>query len=194
MTHARVLPLLRATLAGGIAVILLTVAGCKGRRTAAVPATAAEPIMPDSADQVIFGLNGVLTDAGVSKGILLADTAYIYEDGTRLELRQVHVTFHTAQGEKEGVLTSTAGTYNARLSRLEARGSVVVLAEDGRRLDTEQLVFDQARNQIFSDSAFVLNQPPRQISGIGFESDPNLTVFKVLRNAKGVAPVNIPGQ
>ena len=53
-------------------------------------------------------------------------------------------------------------------------------------------MYDQQRNQIFSDSAFVLNQPPRQISGIGFESDPQLSLFKVLRGFKGVAPLQVP--
>jgi LPS export ABC transporter protein LptC len=159
-----------------------------------VPTRAATAVLPDSAENVIHGGRVVLTDRGVSSGELLADTVYVYEGGMRLELRQVHATFFTTQGKKDGVLTSRQGTYNQRLSRLEARGSVVVVAEDGRRLDTEQLVYDQQRNQIFSDSAFVLNQPPRQISGVGFESDPQLSLFKVLRGFKGVAPLQVPGR
>jgi LPS export ABC transporter protein LptC len=125
---------------------------------------------------------------------LLADTVFVYEGGTRLELRQVHATFYTSQGKKDGVLTSRQGTFNQRLARLEARGNVILLAEDGRRLDTEQLVYDQQRNQIFSDSAFTLHQPPRQISGIGFESDPQLSLFKVFRGFKGVAPLRMPSR
>jgi LPS export ABC transporter protein LptC len=173
---------------------LLTAAECPRKQHVTVPSGAQAAVIPDSSDQVIFGGRVVLNDKGVLGGILLADTVMTYEAVNRLELRQLHVTFFTPQGRKDGVLTSRAGTYNARLARLEARGNVIVLAEDGRRLDTEQLVFDQARNQIFSDSAFVLNRPPQQISGIGFESDPKLSVFKVLRGFKGVAPVKLPPQ
>jgi LPS export ABC transporter protein LptC len=178
----------------GATLLLLGMLGakCPRKPDAAVPARAATAVLPDSAENVIHGGRVVLTDRGVSSGELLADTVYVYEGGMRLELRQVHVTFFTTQGKKDGVLTSRQGTFNQRLSRLEARGNVIVLAEDGRRLDTEQLVYDQQRNQIFSDSAFVLNQPPRQISGIGFESDPKLSTFKVLRGFKGVAPLQVP--
>lgn len=173
---------------------VLVAAQCPRKQQVAVPAGAKAALMPDSSDQVIHGGRVVLTDKGVMGGLLLADTVMSYEQGNRLEMKQVHVTFFTKQGKKDGVLTSREGTYNARLSRLEARGNVIVLAEDGRRLDTEQLVFDQMRNQIFSDSAFVLNRPPQQISGIGFESDPKLSVFKVLRGFKGIAPVKLPNQ
>ena len=178
----------------GVLLLFLIASGaqCPRKPASAVPTRAEAAILPDSAENVIYGGRVVLTDRGVSSGELLADTVYVYEGGMRLELRQVHATFFTKQGQKDGVLTSRQGTYNQRLSRLEARGNVIVLAEDGRRLDTEQLVYDQQRNQIFSDSAFVLNQPPRQISGIGFESDPQLSLFKVLRGFKGVAPLQVP--
>lgn len=174
-------------------VVLVAVAArCPGAAKPRKPARAAKPVIPDSADQLIFGLRTILQDRGVNRGVLLADSALVYEEGTRLELRRVNVTFFTGAGVKDGVLTSREGTYNARLSRLDARGDVVVLREDGKRLTSPQLVYDQARNQVFSDSAFVLTQPRRQISGIGFESDPRLTNFRCMRNCKGVAPVKVP--
>lgn len=175
---------------GAISVLLLGGAACPKK-----PATtkrAQGSAMPDSADQMGFGVRHVLTNRGVSNGELLADTAYMYEDGTRLEMRRVNMTFYTAQGVKDGVLTSKTGTYNSRLQRLEARGDVVVIREDGKRFTSQQLVFDQVRNQFFSDSAFVLNEPKRELSGIGFESDPKLNNFKCLKSCKGIAPVQVP--
>lgn len=148
--------------------------------------------IPDSAETMTFGARLVLTDQGVSKGVLLADTALGYEDNTRQELRRVNVTFYTSQGLRDGVMTARAGTYNQRLSRIEARGDVVVIREDGRRLTTPLLVYDQQRNQFFTDSAFVLTEPSKQFSGIGFESDPRLIKFSCLRSCKGVAPVKVP--
>lgn len=164
--------------------------GAKAKATN--PAITQKSVIPDSADQVINGLRTILSDQGVSKGLLLSDTAYSYEDGTRLELARVNFTFFTRQGEKDGVLTSRAGTYNERLSRLEVRGDVIIKRDDGRTLTTQRLVYDRARNQIFTDSAFTLVEPSRQLTGIGFESDPKLTLFKCLRACKGVATVQIP--
>jgi LPS export ABC transporter protein LptC len=195
-----VIPVLALVRRGGrrwgwlpLVLVAALAARCPGKpapRRAKAPVT--KPVIPDSADQLIFGLRTIMQDRGVNRGVLLADSALVYEEGTRLELRRVHVTFHTGSGVKDGVLTSRQGTYNARLSRLEARGDVVIVREDGKRLTSPQLVYDQARNQVFSDSAFVLTEPRRQLSGTGFESDPRLTNFRCMRNCKGVAPVKVP--
>jgi len=174
------------------ACLMLGAAKCPSRKAAVKPAVAKSSAIPDSANQVVFGSRNVLTDRGVNKGLLLSDTAFVYDDATRLEFRRVHFTFYTAQGVPDGVMTSRAAVYNSRLSRLEATGDVVVTRNDSTRLASQQLVYDQARNQIFSDSAFVLNKPSRQFSGIGFESDPQLTNWKCLRACKGIAPVQIP--
>jgi LPS export ABC transporter protein LptC len=179
------------------AVALLAGAACpRGRASSAKQknGVAVKSVIPDSADQVINGLRAVLNDQGVSKGLLLSDTAYTYEDGTRLELHRVNLTFYTSLGVPDGVLTSRAGTYSERLSRLEARGDVIVKRNDGRTLTTQRLVYDRARNQIFTDSAFTLVEPSKQLTGIGFESDPRLTLFRCLRACKGVAPVQIPAK
>ncbi len=177
----------------GMASVLLTAAACpKAKGKTQVKAKTTKTVIPDSADQIIFGGRIFLTDQGVSKGVLLADTVLTYDDGTRMELRRVNVTFYTSVGMKDGVLTAKSGTYNSRLSRLDARGDVVVVRDDGKRLASPQLVYDQVRNQIFTDSAFVLNEPSRTFTGLGFESDPQLTKFRCLRNCKGLAPVKIP--
>ena len=168
-------------------------ARCPAKKKATPPAGKKLVAIPDSADQVGFGMRTVMTDQGVAKGLLLSDSAFIYDDGTRMELRRVHMTFFTPQGLKDGVLTAKTGVYNSRLSRLEVRGDVIVTRDDGKHLTSQQLVYDQARNQIFTDSAFVLDQPPRQqVTGVGFESDPRLTDWRCLRACKGVAPVKVP--
>jgi LPS export ABC transporter protein LptC len=176
-------------------VTVLGAAKCpSSAKATTVTARAKKSALPDSADQVIFGGSTILTNQGVSNGHLLSDTMFVYDDGARLDLRRVNLTFYTSLGVKDGLLTSRTGTYNSRLSRLEARGDVVVVREDGKRLNTPQLVFDQARNQIFSDSTFTLIEPSRQLTGIGFESDPKFTNFKCLRACKIIASVRIPAK
>lgn len=181
---------MRATLLTACVLVVIGTAACADSSgTAPRPA---DTVLPDSAEQVAFGIRVRLTDRSVAKGDLLADKSYSYDNMNRLELERLSVTFFNALGEEDGQLTAKEGTYNKRLNRLEARGDVVVIREDGRRLETQQLVYDELRNQIFSDSAFVLNEPPkRQISGVGFESDPQLTKLRVISQAKGVAPVKM---
>jgi LPS export ABC transporter protein LptC len=139
----------------------------------------------DTADQTLFGVRLVMADHGVQRATMHADTGFTYEDNSRFELRVVTSTFFTETGIKDATLTSREGTYNVRSGNMEARGNVVVIAEDGRKLETPQLRFDPGRNEISGDSAFVLTRPEDVLTGIGFVTDPNLTRIRVLRAAAG---------
>jgi LPS export ABC transporter protein LptC len=139
----------------------------------------------DTADQTLFGVRLVLHDHGIQRAVLEADTAFAFEDNTRTELRVVRSTFFTDAGVKEGTLTSREGTYSSRSGTMEARGNVIVVAEDGRRLETQQLRYDPQVNEISGDSAFVLTRPGDVLTGIGFKTDPNLTRIRVDSAASG---------
>src|SRR5690349_24642380 len=120
-----------------------------------------------------------MSDHGVQRSLLQSDTAFTYDDNTRFELRTVRSTFYTETGVKNATLTSRQGTYNVRSGNMEARGNVVVISEDGRRLETPQLRYDPQKNEISSDSSFVLTRPGERLSGIGFKTDPNLSRIRV---------------
>jgi len=143
--------------------------------------------LADSADQVMFGPKFSLTSQGVARARLNADTAYFFDENTRAELEKVHTTFFTTTGVRDAVLTSRRGTYNTRLATMVARQNVVVVSEDGRRLETSELMYNQGRNEISSDSAFVLTEPNRRLEGIGFRSDPNMNNIRILKGVSGVA-------
>lgn len=142
-------------------------------------------VVPDSADQVLYGVRFFLTDGGLRRAELVADTAYMYDENTRTELRVVNTTFFKNSGEKDAVLTSKTGTYNVRLGSMEARGDVVVVTTDGRKLATPHLRYDPSRNEIASDSAFVINEENGRVTeGIGFIGDPDLNNVRVLSATK----------
>jgi LPS export ABC transporter protein LptC len=166
------------------AIVLATIASVACQDTGATPPVSAAAIS-DTADQTLFGVRLVLADRGVQRALMEADTAFTYEDNSRTELRKVRSTFYTETGLKNGTLTSREGTYNVRSQNMEARGNVVVISDDGRRLETPQLKFDTGRNEISGDSAFVLTRPGDVLRGTGFIADPALTHIRVLTNASG---------
>lgn len=141
--------------------------------------------LADSADQVMFNARFNLTDRGVIRAELEADTAYFLDENTRVELDRVRSIFYTQTGVRDALLTSRHGRYNTRAGNMVAYGDVVVINEAGRRLTTEELHYNQARNEFYSDSAFTMTEPGRELSGIGFRSDPNLNNVRVLRAASG---------
>lgn len=148
------------------------------------PPVVTQMVLPDSAEQMAFGVTVQLTDAGVRRATLKADTMLMYDEGTRMQVRGVHTTFFTDAGVQNAVLTSHWGTYHVRLQTMEARGNVIVTTTDGRKLETPQLRYDPARNEVSSDSAFRMTDPDRVTEGIGFVSDPDLTTIRILKAAK----------
>ncbi len=151
------------------------------------PPVAAHSPLADSADQVMYGARFNLTDKGLQRAQLQSDTAYFFEDNTRIELEKVHTTFFTATGAKNAVLTSERGRFNSRTNNMVARKNVVVVSEDGRRLTTQELNYNQQTNEISSDSAFVMTEPNRRVEGVGFRSDPDMKNIRILKGASGIA-------
>ena len=151
------------------------------------PPVVAHSPLADSADQVMYNARFNLTDQGLQRAHLESDTAYFFDDNTRIELEKVHTTFFTATGAKNAVLTSERGTFNSRTNNMIARKNVVVVTEDGRRLTTPELLYNQQRNEISSDSAFVETEPTRSIEGIGFRSDPDMKNIRILKGTTGIA-------
>lgn len=178
---------------GVFAITLAGASACRsGKKT---PPVSARSALADSADQVMYGARFNLTDHGILRAELNADTAFFFDDNTRVELSPVNTTFFTATGVKSAVLTSRRGTYRTQSGEMVARGDAVVNSEDGRRLRSEELKYDQNRNQVSSDSAFVLTEPDRRLEGVGFRSDPSLQHVQVLNAQSGVTgAVTIPNQ
>ncbi|MEA2707037.1 MAG: hypothetical protein QOH22_1825, partial [Gemmatimonadaceae bacterium] len=78
------------------------------------PPVAAHSPLADSADQVMYGMTFVLHDKGLNRALLKSDTAYFFDENTRIELENVHTTFFTSTGAKNAVLTSQRGRFNSR--------------------------------------------------------------------------------
>jgi len=105
---------------------------------------------PDSADQVLLGMSHYVTNGGIQRAQVRADTAYFYSPVQTAELRNVHITFYDPRGAQTSTLTSREGTYHWRTGDMEARGNVVVLRTDGATLRTEVIRYSQVRNQVSS--------------------------------------------
>lgn len=140
----------------------------------------------DSADQVAYGSRTVLTDAGLLRAEIFADTTFFLNTNTRIAMRGVHGVFFNAQGSRDATVTAERAQYDTKATILEAYGNVIVTSVDGRVLKSPMLRFESAQNQIISDSAFTLTEPDgKELRGVGFRADPNLSVVTVTRVDRG---------
>ena len=175
-----------------IAACVAGLAACTSKGSA--PPVAARATLADSAEQVLFNTHSLLTDKGIQRGEMFADTVFVFEDNTRFEMRKVRVTFNTASGAKDGVMSADRGRYSLRQQTLEGFGNVIIVSNDGKRLTSPQLRYVQGLNEVSSDTSFTLVEPGKTVSGIGLKADPQLTHVRVLRNFGGKGSFTLPGQ
>jgi len=176
-----------------LAIAAATAAGCSRQGTA--PPVKAGASLADSAEQVMFNVRSLLTEQGVQRGEMFADSAYVFDDNTRFELRRVRTTFNTSTGVKDGTMTGDRGRYDLRQQVLEGFGHVVITTNDGKRLTSPHVRYRQASNEVSSDSAFTMVEADgKRISGVGFRADPQLNNVTVLKGARGRGSFTLPGQ
>ena len=157
---------------------------------------AAAGVVADSADQTMFGLSQILTNDGVKQAYLQADTAFMYEASGRVDLRHVKVTFYTAMGDPESVLTGLTGTYWTRTNQMSAKGSVVVVrTADQAKLRTEFLEYDPDKNQVRTDQPYVADKGAQHIEGDhGFICDPGFTNCTTVGARGNAGQLVMPGR
>ena len=156
----------------------------------------------DSADQVLFGANFILTTKGVQRGDLTADTAFVLDETTRFDLRNAHVNFTTETGAPEGTMDAHRGVYSTRTQILEGWGDVLVKLADGRTLRSPHVVYNQVTHQISSDTSYTLSRGQDSQSGIGFtlaappgakpSTTGGFTSFRCVRACSGKSSVMLP--
>lgn len=160
-------------LARGVALpvlLLAAVPACRSEATTPAAANVAE--LP--ADQIVYGLEHNMTAEGVRRAHLVGDTAYMHEQGSRIDLVGVHLDMYDPNGHPTAVLTSDTGEYDMRAGQLVARGNVVLVTEDekgSRRLETEELYYNATSDQLWSDVPFVMTENGQTTRGTSFRSD-----------------------
>lgn len=70
----------------------------------------------------------------------------------------------------------------------KAIGNVNILNLEGERFETELLYWDSNEERIYSDAFIRIEQHDKTITGIGFESDQNMTNYRIFR-PQGSIPV-----
>src|SRR2546426_12297047 len=120
-------------------IVFVLAGGCKS----GTPVTATQAVL-DSADQVLLGMSHYVTESGVLRARVRADTAYFFSNTQRAELRNVHVTFYDITGKPTSTLTSREGTHQWRTGDMEARGNVILIRNsDGATMRTEAMTYHQ---------------------------------------------------
>lgn len=149
----------------------LSLAACKG-------AAAAGPVAAEtSSNQVTIGMNLKLSEAGVLKADLDADTAVTPEGQTKSQLKRVRLTFYTP-GKPPSHLTSRTGEYDQDSGMMTARGDVVLVTPGDKGMRTirsQELHWDQRGDHVWSDLETTIVENGQTLISEGFTSNAAFT-------------------
>ncbi|WP_185955230.1 LPS export ABC transporter periplasmic protein LptC [Solitalea koreensis] len=80
----------------------------------------------------------------------------------------------------ESTLTAKYGIRRYNEQNIEVRDSVVVVNKNGKRLTTEQLIWDQPKHMIFSDKFVKITSPDGTVQqGYGMEANEDLSNIRI---------------
>lgn len=147
----------------------------------------------DEPDQTIASFTLRQTENGELTWELVAELALIW-DKENLTIANEPVVDFFEQGEHQATLTAHEGTVNMLSNDMQARGGVVVVAADGAELRTEVLNWDSRRERLFTEQPVTLIKAGTEITGQGFESDPDLTDWQIREPSGTVAAEELGGQ
>jgi lipopolysaccharide export system protein LptC len=159
--------------------LALVLAGC-GQGPPAVPG----PSSGELPDQEVSDFSVTETDAGKPQWTLYARDAAIYNARNAIVARGVRIDFFDEQGKRSSTLTAREGEMNQLHRDMVARGNVVLQTTEGTRMSTEELQFLNQRQRIISDKFVRVERAGDVLTGVGFESDPNLEHFEFKRRVQ----------
>ena len=137
------------------------------------PAT--ESVVADSADQIMLRMATKITNEGVLRSYVEADTAFIYQRSQTMDLRRFTARLLDEKGNLKSTLTADRGLYVTYSNKLDARGHVVVTTVDGQKITTAHLIYDKMANQVTIDTTFAYDSRKGRLTGNCMKSDIDFT-------------------
>jgi LPS export ABC transporter protein LptC len=155
----------------GVALFVVLVAGILVARSRSVRSEPAEP-QPSPADLHIKQVEVREESAGGGRWRLLADQASVFDQEGRTALRNVKV--YVEDKDRRWMITGEEGDFFKDRKDLEVRRNVVMVSEDGMRLETTVLRWRAADRHLWTDVPVrILRADGVVIDGTAFDANMN---------------------
>jgi LPS export ABC transporter protein LptC len=122
------------------------------------------------------------TDSGYTKAKLFAPLLERYANDERQEtVMQKGITayFYAKNNVVESFLKAKYAIRYDREKKMIARNDVVLVSRKGDTLNTEELIWDETKQRIYSDKFVRITTKDEIIMGDGFESNTEFTKYKI---------------
>jgi LPS export ABC transporter protein LptC len=101
----------------------------------------------------------------------------------RIEFTEgVEVKFYDEDGSESGELLAKYAINNTKTEQMIARNNVQLVNKlEGKRLETEELIWDQKSGRIYSNKFSKITSKQEVIYGDGFESNQDFSQYRILK-------------
>jgi LPS export ABC transporter protein LptC len=168
-----------------LVVTSLAFMACGGKKIDKVKIAASNKEMPI---EVGSNISISYTDSGYLKAKVFAPLLERYSSEVRMEteMRQgITAYFYDNNGKISSYIKSKYAIRDESSRTLTARKDVFVVNNKGDTLRTEELIWDEKADRIYSEQFVKITSPDRIILGSGLESNTAFTKFRVL-NITGI--------
>lgn len=135
----------------------------------------------------------IYSDSGKATARLNAPLMLHYTLGVKEpyeELPQgIYVEFYDDSNKVKSILKSNYAIRYEQTKKMEAKYQVEVINENGEKLNTEHLIWDEEKKKIRSDEFVKITTKKEIIMGDGLEADQDFSEWEILK-VKGVIKVN----
>ena len=173
------------TIVLGAIVMLLLFSSCGGKKKELGEAITERDSLPSMAT---LGVVTYISDSGVTRYRMEAEEWLMYdrkrpsywafEKGVYLE------QFDSLFNVDASIKADTAYFYDKQ-KLWKLMGNVDIKNRKGERFNTELLYWNQATEKVYSDRFIRIEQPDRIITGYGFDSNHQMTIYQI-RNMGGI--------
>jgi LPS export ABC transporter protein LptC len=163
-----------------VLLVMVAIWGCKND-PAVVKQLAKDVEMPVSSTKNVEML---YTDSARLRAKVKAPRRDTYlGEKERIEFTEgVEVKFYDEDGSESGELKAKYAINNTKTEQMIARNNVQLVNKlEGKRLETEELIWDQKTGRIYSDKFSKITSKQEVIYGDGFESNQDFSQYRILK-------------
>ena len=137
-------------------------------------------------------VNSLVSDSGLTRYRLNAKEWLVFDkakDPYWYFPEGIYVEKFVALFQTEASIKADTAFYFSKRELWRLVGNVKVESLQGEKFDTSELFWNQKEGKVYSDKYIRIEQEDKIITGVGFESNQEMTQYKIF-NSKGTFPVS----
>ncbi len=139
------------------------------------------PVNKKSPSQIGDSVTLIYTDSAQLKITLKANRMLVFTKNVKepytVLSKGLFVTFFDEEEKISSTLKANYGVRFDQSRRMEAKYAVEVVNKEGKKLETEKLIWDEANKRIYTDAFVKITTDKEIITGKGLESNQDFTKY-----------------